>query len=93
LSDIVKVVNIIKIGNNSVPTLNIYGKLCNNVQIIANIINSYLSAPLPQIQSSIFSEPLHSISYLFKAFKHPFPTISMTPATNKEIKDIIKSLK
>ena len=34
-----------------------------------------------------------SLNYLFEVFKHPFPNINMTPVTNKEIKDIIKSLK
>lgn len=39
-------------GNNPVHVINIEGKLCNNVQIIANTINNYFSAPLPQMQSN-----------------------------------------
>jgi hypothetical protein len=34
-----------------------------------------------------------SLNYIYEVFKYPFPNIDITPVTNKEIKDIIKSLK
>jgi hypothetical protein len=93
LWDIIKAATNSNPGNNSVPSRNIEGKLCNNGQIGANAINNYFSAPLPQTQSTISSNPLQFLSYLLKVFKHPFPNISMTPVTTKEIKAVIKSLK
>jgi hypothetical protein len=58
--DNIKAVTNTNCHNNSIPPINIEGKLCNNVQIIANTINNYFSAPLLLIQSTIFSNPLHS---------------------------------
>jgi hypothetical protein len=45
------------------------------------------------MQSNKPTNESDSLNYLFEVFKHQFPNINMTPVTNKEIKDIIKSLK
>jgi hypothetical protein len=34
-----------------------------------------------------------ALNYLLKAFKNQFPNINMMSVTNKEIKDIVRSLK
>jgi hypothetical protein len=73
--------------------INIEGKLCNKVQTMANTINNYFTAPLPHTQSNIPPNILDSLNYLVRVFKHPFPSVNITPVTNKEIKDIIKLLK
>jgi hypothetical protein len=82
-----------RIANNSVPSINIEGKPCNNVQIIAETINNYFSALLPQTQSSTSFKILDSLNYLFRVYLHPFHNINITSVTTSEIKNIIKSLK
>jgi hypothetical protein len=69
------------------------GKLCNNAQIMENFINNYFASPLPQMKASIFTNAHEALKFLFHVFKHPFRNTHMTPVTNKEIKDIVKSLK
>ena len=36
---------------------------------------------------------LHALNYLYKVYAKPFPQIKLTPASTKEICEIIKSLK
>jgi hypothetical protein len=60
---------------------------------MANTINNYFVTPTNQMQSSTPTSVSDSLNYLFEVFKYPFPNINMTPVTNKELKDIIKSLK
>jgi hypothetical protein len=78
---------------NPILIINIKGKLCNNAQIMANFINNYLASPLPQMKASISTNGHEALKFLSDVFKHPFPSIYMTLVTNKEIKDIVKSLK
>jgi hypothetical protein len=60
---------------------------------MANFINNYFVSPLPQTKASPFTDLNEVLKYLTTVFKHPFPNIHMTPVTNKEVKDIVKSLK
>jgi hypothetical protein len=90
---IVKAATNTRLANNSVPSINIEGKPCNNVQIIAETINNYFSALLLQTQRSTSSKIFDCLNYLFRVYQHPFPNINMTSVTTNEIKDIIKSLK
>jgi hypothetical protein len=45
------------------------------------------------MQFGTLSNEQAALNYLLKVFKNPFPNINMMPVTNKEIKDIVKSLK
>jgi hypothetical protein len=60
---------------------------------MANTINNYSVTPINQMQSNTPTIVSDSLNYLFQVCKYPFPDINMTPVTNKEIKDIIKSFK
>jgi hypothetical protein len=81
------------LGKNTIPLINIEGKLCNNVQIMANFINNYFTTLLPHMQFGIPSNVQATLNYLLNVFKNPFPNINMMLVTNKEIKDIVRSLK
>jgi hypothetical protein len=81
------------LGKNTIPLINIEGKLCNNVQIMDNFINNYFTTLLPHMQFGRPSNVQAALNYLLKVFKNPFPNINMMPVTNKEIKDIVRSLK
>jgi hypothetical protein len=78
---------------NPISIINIEGKLCNNVQIMTNYINNYFVSPIPQTKVSPSTECSEALKFLAAVFKHPFPNIHMTPVTNKEVKNIVKSLK
>jgi Notch-like protein len=60
---------------------------------MANFINNYFTILLPHMQFGTPSNVQAALNYLLKVFKNPFPSINMTPVTNKEIKDIVRSLK
>jgi hypothetical protein len=60
---------------------------------MANIFNNYFVMPPNQMQSNKPTNVSNSLSYLFEVYNQPFPNINMTPVTEREIKDIIKSLK
>jgi hypothetical protein len=78
-------------ARNAIPMANVKGKSCNNVQTIANVMNNFFIS-LVQGNGSI-ANGHEAIKFLTKSFKRPFPNIKMTPVTNKEVKDIVKSLK
>jgi hypothetical protein len=54
---------------------------------MANFINNYFTTLLPHTQFGTPSNMQAALNYLLKEFKNPFPSINMTPVTNKEIKD------
>jgi hypothetical protein len=53
---------------NTIPIINIEGKLCNNGQIMANSINNYFSNLIPQMQCTIPTHFQDARNYLFKIF-------------------------
>jgi hypothetical protein len=69
--------------------INLGGKVCNNVQIMPNFINSYFPSPLLQMKASTSTNRHQALKFLCDVYKHPFPNIHMTPATNKEVKNIV----
>jgi hypothetical protein len=79
-------------ARNAIPMVNVKGKSCNNVQTMANVMNNLFISPVPQANGSI-SNGHEAFKFLTKSFKRPFPNIKMTPVTNKEAKNIVKSLK
>jgi hypothetical protein len=91
--DIIKAVTNNNSSKNPIPLIKTGGKLCNNTQTIVSNFNTYFIAPINQIQPNTSTNISNSLNYLNEIFKHPFPNIHMAPVTNKEIKDIIKSLK
>jgi hypothetical protein len=76
------------LSKNTIPLINIEGKLCNNVQIMANFISNYFTTLLPHMQFGTPSNVQAVLNYLLTVFKNPFPNINMMPVANKEIKDI-----
>jgi hypothetical protein len=59
-------------------------------QILLIII---FASPLPQMKASTSTNMHQALKFLSDIYKHPFPNIHMTPVTNKEVKDTVKSLK
>jgi hypothetical protein len=60
---------------------------------MTNFINNYFASPLPQMKANTSTNKHQALKFLSDVYRHPFPNIHMTPVTNKEVEDIVKSLK
>jgi hypothetical protein len=60
---------------------------------MAYFINDHFTTLLPHMQLGTCSNVQAALNYLHKVFKNLFPNINMMPEANKEIKDIVRSLK
>jgi hypothetical protein len=89
---VIRTITSTNLGINPITSIKIGGKLCNNILKTANYINYFVS-PLPQIKNSPTIDLNEALKFLTAVFKHPFPNLYMSPVTNKEVKDIVKSLK
>jgi hypothetical protein len=58
-------------SKNTIPIINIDGKLHNNIQIIVNAINNYFSAPTHHMQFNTHPNVLDSLNYLSEVYKYP----------------------
>jgi hypothetical protein len=65
---IIRSVTNINSSKNTIPVINIDGKLCNNVQIMANTINNYFVTPIKQMQSNTPTSVSDSLNYLFEVY-------------------------
>jgi hypothetical protein len=45
------------------------------------------------VNINVASKAAHPLSYLYQVFIRPFPNITLTPVSTKEVSGIIKSLK
>jgi hypothetical protein len=90
---VIRTVTSSKSEKNSLTSMNIEGKLCNNIQKAGNYINNYFVSLLPQTKNSPTKDWNEALKLLTAVFKHPFPYAYMSPVTNKEVTDIVKSLK
>jgi hypothetical protein len=67
-----------------------YKKYC---KVLIDFIKLAKKLLLPHMQFGTPSNVQAALNYPLKVFKNPFPKINMMPVTNKEIKDIVRSLK
>jgi hypothetical protein len=89
----------VPIVNDDVPPLNIDRKTFKDYQNIANIFNTYFTTVTEKMSANnsvsinVAPNAARPLNYLYQVFVRPFPNIKLTPASTKEVIEIIKSLK
>ena len=63
------------------------------IRTTANIFNAYFVNSANNKHVHISTIKHHALNYLYKIYAKPFPQIKLTPASTKEICEIIISLK
>ena len=71
------------------PPLHIEGNPFNDYQDIANIFNAYFVNSANNNHADILTIKHRALNYLYKVYAKPFPQIKLTPASTKEICEII----
>jgi hypothetical protein len=85
--------------NRDIPPLNIDCNLCNNYQTTAGAFNVYFTTVADKMLTNDLMtinelpNTTHPVNYLYQAFKRPFSNIKLTPASTKQTREIVKSLK
>jgi hypothetical protein len=88
-----------KKSNDDEPPLNIDGKTTNDYENIANIFNTYFTTVTDKTSANnsmifnVTSNAVHRLNYLHQVLIRQFPNIKLTPASTKEVSEIIKSFK
>jgi methionyl-tRNA formyltransferase len=87
-----------KHNTHNITSINVNGNVSSNGQVTAETFNKYFVTVAQNIHVNNYNVNASSkhenlISYLFRAFNQPFPTINFKYVSSKEIEDITKSLK
>jgi hypothetical protein len=84
-----------KPNTHNITSINVNGNLSFNSQIIAETFNKYFVLVAQNMQvnnykANALSNHENPISYQFRVFNQPFPTINLKCVSAKEIEDITK---
>jgi hypothetical protein len=96
--NIIKKTTNIKPNTHNIIEINVNGNSSSNGQIIAESFNKYVVSVAHNlhVNNQNIKAPAsqaNPITYLSRAFNHPFPTIRLKYVSSKEIEDMTMSLK